>query len=799
MERRPVRLFLASPSDVGDERAAAREVIDWVNYSLGRSLGVFIDLFGWEQVPPDYGRPQDLINPQVDECDVFVGVLGVRWGTSTGIYSSGFEEEYQRALDRREASGDTPKLWLFLKEISSDRAADPGPQLQKVLDFHRRVKSERRLLYRTYDSIPRWREEFQGLLASYLVEHYGQPVSSEQVLERQAEQQPQSGTAARSVEEAAVRAAGPAEMEVLDTLDRFRAMLTTDDLASFIQGDTAPTFPHVERLLLFAQAWMSGIETGELLSAHEINTLYRRRTEFAPLPVELRLLRRTVIGAAPVGSCPGWYWLREPADELAAELADLVGDSNEGVRAQSLRSLGLLRHRPEGWWSDSATLAALLADKSEQVRAAALSYIDAVAEPPDSELLGQLAEQVEDERAELRVRAVLVRPDCADEEIWPLLITEGQIATQVNAERSLAAVANAPSDVTSALVRATDKRLREAAIRRASGLGVLDPAELGRALAARSAQVRAAAVDAIISSGLVGIEEAVKLLTADRPALSDRETDDDLAAKVLQGLPEELLRERSKEMMGNGHVAYRALATYHFENFGEQLRSDLAERFNGLVDEYNRTVEEQYGAEAAERYGLASNRSLREFAVENYARAALAGVRLHGTADDAQVIRTFLTAKYPETRLAAGRALQRIGSREDAPAIIAAARESYLGDKAELVGIALALSPALDGAPKLLLAEEDSQLLQRGIEAIDRTFASEGVTANTGDWPRHEVLARLQELCSHDDDSVRAAAARALCSALSSDDLEGFLNEYISRPSYYYNVVVVIDQHLYAS
>jgi hypothetical protein len=310
-------------------------------------------------------------------------------------------------------------------------------------------------------------------------------------------------------------------------------------------------------------------------------------------------------------------------------------------------------------------------------------------------------------------------------------------------------------------------------------------------------------VDAVILSGLVGTEEAVKLLTTDRPALSGRETDDDLAAKVLESLPEDQLRERAKEMMGNGYLSYRALATHRFETFSEQLRADLTEQFNGLIAEYNRTVEEQYGPEATEQYGLAKNRSIREFVVENYARAALAGVRLHGTADDAQVVRTFLNAKYPETRLAetrlaAGRALQRIGSPDDAPAIIAAARESYLDDKAELVGIALALSPALDGAPKLLLAEEDSQLLQGGIKAIDRTFASEGVMSNTGDWPHRDVLARLQELCSHDDGPVRAAATRALCSALSSDELEGFLNEYISRPSYYYNVVVVIDQHLYS-
>jgi hypothetical protein len=611
-----VRLFLASPSDVGEERAAAREVVEGVNYGVGRSLGIVVDLFGWEQVPPGYGRPQDLINPQIDECDVFVGIMGLRWGTPTGAYSSGFEEEFTRALERREASGDTPELWLFLKKIPPDRANDPGPELQQVIEFHSRVTSEAQLLYRRYDSVARWREEFHGTLVNHLVEHYRQPVPAEHVSERQPSPERRGEEPATSVEKAASHAAGVAETEVLDTLERFRAMLTTDDVSSLIQGDAAPTFSHFERLLLYAQAWMSGVETGELLSAHEINTLYRRRAEFTPLPVELRLLHRTVIGAAPSGNCPGWYWLREPVDDLAARLAGLVADRNEGVRTQVLRVLGRLRHRPEDWWSGAATLAAQLADKSAQVRAAALEYVDAVAEPRDAELLAQLAEQIEEERADLRVRAVLVRPDCSDEEVWPLLVAEGQIAIQVNAERALAAVATAPADVTTALVGATDERLREAAIRRASDLGVLNSKELRRALGAQSAGVRAAAVDAVLASELLGIDEAVEVLTADRPGLSDRETDDELAARLLQTLPEEQLFERSKEMMAKGPNAYRALAMYRFEQVGDQVRADLAERFATRLEHHDRALGEEYGAEVFERYSLGNNRTLREFVIE---------------------------------------------------------------------------------------------------------------------------------------------------------------------------------------
>ncbi len=181
MERR-VRVFLASPSDVKAEREAARRVVERVNQTVGQRLRVFVDLFGWEVQPPGYGRPQDLLNPQVDDCDVFVGVVGRRWGTPTGAHSSGFEEEYDRALRLRRRSGRAPELWLYLKDVPPGHAADPGPQLQQVLAFHRRVTEEAELLFCRYASVAAWREEFHGHLVDYLVRRYAAPTEQPQPL-----------------------------------------------------------------------------------------------------------------------------------------------------------------------------------------------------------------------------------------------------------------------------------------------------------------------------------------------------------------------------------------------------------------------------------------------------------------------------------------------------------------------------------------------------------------------------------------------------------------------------------------
>src|SRR5712671_5848287 len=108
-------LFLASPGDLVPERRAARNVIEELNKSL-REMDWHFDVIGWEDTNPGVGRPQELINRDMERCDVFVGLLWKRWGQSTGKYSSGFEEEFENAISRRTQTG-SPEIWLAFKEI----------------------------------------------------------------------------------------------------------------------------------------------------------------------------------------------------------------------------------------------------------------------------------------------------------------------------------------------------------------------------------------------------------------------------------------------------------------------------------------------------------------------------------------------------------------------------------------------------------------------------------------------------------------------------------------------------------
>ena len=113
-----------------------------LNTGMGKHLGLRLEPYGWEQQGPGQGRAQDIMNKELDASELFIGVLWRRWGTATGDYTSGFEEEYERAKARLAAHGSEPEIWLYFKAVDEASKGDAGPELKKVLDFRDLVGKE---------------------------------------------------------------------------------------------------------------------------------------------------------------------------------------------------------------------------------------------------------------------------------------------------------------------------------------------------------------------------------------------------------------------------------------------------------------------------------------------------------------------------------------------------------------------------------------------------------------------------------------------------------------------------------
>jgi hypothetical protein len=165
-----IQVFVASPGDLGEERMVFRSVVDEVNKIKARSLGYSIEPLGWEDTLPGKGRPQALINEDVRKCHLFVLLLWKRWGTFSGQYSSGTEEEFEIARALNEKTQGVPEIWLYFKSIPEYMLADPGEQLQKVLKFRTKIEAERSFLYRMFDDPPQWEPMFREHLCRWLDE-----------------------------------------------------------------------------------------------------------------------------------------------------------------------------------------------------------------------------------------------------------------------------------------------------------------------------------------------------------------------------------------------------------------------------------------------------------------------------------------------------------------------------------------------------------------------------------------------------------------------------------------------------
>lgn len=150
------RVFLASPGDMMSERETCRKVIREFNEARIEFEQVTFIVRAWEDLPGGVGRPQDRINPKLDDCDYMILILGDRWGSPPAVdgpYSSGTEEEFHRCVDLLAQPGAAMRdLLVLFKTLDAGRLRDPGPQLLKVMKFRDSLERSKSFQYMTFDS-----------------------------------------------------------------------------------------------------------------------------------------------------------------------------------------------------------------------------------------------------------------------------------------------------------------------------------------------------------------------------------------------------------------------------------------------------------------------------------------------------------------------------------------------------------------------------------------------------------------------------------------------------------------------
>ncbi|TPI59628.1 hypothetical protein FJ420_21535 [Mesorhizobium sp. B3-1-3] len=143
-DAKALEFFIASPSDVGEERVAVREAIAGWNAVFSRDQKVVLMPVGWETLSPELaGRPQGMVNDRVlAHADIVIGIFWSRVGTATGEAVSGTIEE----IERHHTAGKPVMLYFSDRPIPQDMI--DGDQLEKLKVFKEWAKGKG--LYYTY-------------------------------------------------------------------------------------------------------------------------------------------------------------------------------------------------------------------------------------------------------------------------------------------------------------------------------------------------------------------------------------------------------------------------------------------------------------------------------------------------------------------------------------------------------------------------------------------------------------------------------------------------------------------------
>jgi len=174
-----IRLFVASPGDVPNERAQVDKVVKEINTTIGNSLKIVIEVLKWEDVYPDLGRPQAVINGQIGEYDIFVGIMWKRFGTPTGEAESGTAEEFERAYEIWKQDKPIHVLFYFSQKPYSLHSLEDARQVQKVLEFRENISKI--ALVKQYKNTEDFAEQLRKNLTKLVNDIVASPKRTEQI------------------------------------------------------------------------------------------------------------------------------------------------------------------------------------------------------------------------------------------------------------------------------------------------------------------------------------------------------------------------------------------------------------------------------------------------------------------------------------------------------------------------------------------------------------------------------------------------------------------------------------------
>jgi tetratricopeptide (TPR) repeat protein len=171
-----IKIFLASPGDLGNEREIVRQSVAGYNSVHSIDTGLAFQVVGWEDCSTGIGRPQSLINPALEGSDYAMVLLANKWGSQPSpayqknSFSSGTEEEFVTAEALVRSKPEKMRDMVFLFKTPSSGASREA----KVEEFYEALKKNKSHYFDRFADdaelerkvelqLKNWTLEFQGI------------------------------------------------------------------------------------------------------------------------------------------------------------------------------------------------------------------------------------------------------------------------------------------------------------------------------------------------------------------------------------------------------------------------------------------------------------------------------------------------------------------------------------------------------------------------------------------------------------------------------------------------------------
>ena len=162
-----LQVFVASPSDVAEERKILESVVREINRTANDAHNIILKLLDWEtDSRPGFRKegPQDVINQQIgNDYDIFLGIMWGRFGSPTPRAESGTEEEFDLAFSRWEKSPESLEIMFYFKDAGIPPSELDPKQLAQVHAFKKKISALGGLYHEFQDA-----EDFRTEVSAHL-------------------------------------------------------------------------------------------------------------------------------------------------------------------------------------------------------------------------------------------------------------------------------------------------------------------------------------------------------------------------------------------------------------------------------------------------------------------------------------------------------------------------------------------------------------------------------------------------------------------------------------------------------